>query len=377
MSFLEWSFLIASAAVDFGVAFLALFGPSRPIELGHLVRAALLTSLAFALKAVAGLWLTGSFFFVIHLAYVDVMLVLPLLGLTTLVISRRTRVSPVVGLAALLSLVAIPIGIWATFIEPFRLTLERTTVPLDSARAGRDELRVAVLADIQSSEVSAHLVEAVERTLAFDPHLILLPGDLIQVADPEQYEAAIPAFRELLAPLDAPLGVWFVIGNTDWAGRVRQVFEGTRVQVLENEWFVRELGDRRVVIGGAAMNFSAPTTRAFVRRLEALSPEDVAGEGDVRLLLAHFPDIAFELASDTRIDLVVAGHTHGGQVQLPLLGPPITLSGVPRRVAAGGLSDMDGRAVYVSRGLGYECGLAPRVRFLCPPELSLLTLVSE
>ncbi|HTE06996.1 MAG TPA: metallophosphoesterase, partial [Planctomycetota bacterium] len=75
-----------------------------------------------------------------------------------------------------------------------------------------------------------------------------------------------------------------------------------------------------------------------------------------------------------RVDLVVAGHTHGGQVRLPWIGPLITLTAVPRAVAGGGLHELNGTPLYVSRGVGHEQGDAPRVRFLCPPEISLLTL---
>ena len=92
--------------------------------------------------------------------------------------------------------------------------------------------------------------------------------------------------------------------------------------------------------------------------------ERAPGERDLRLLLAHYPDTLLELARDSRVDLLVAGHTHGGQVQLPGLGPPITLSGVPRHMAAGGLSELDGRRVYISRGVGCERGWAPRLRLL-------------
>ena len=63
------------------------------------------------------------------------------------------------------------------------------------------------------SEKMAAFVEAVRRAMAFEPHLILLPGDLIQIASKERYLAAAPQFRELLAPLSAPLGVYFVIGT--------------------------------------------------------------------------------------------------------------------------------------------------------------------
>ena len=74
------------------------------------------------------------------------------------------------------------------------------------------------------------------------------------------------------------------------------------------------------------------------------------------------------------MDLTIAGHTHGGQVRIPFFGPPITLSRVPRRVAGGGLHELQGNAIYVSRGVGCERASAPRVRLNCPPEVSLLTL---
>ena len=95
-------------------------------------------------------------------------------------------------------------------------------------------------------------------------------------------------------------------------------------------------------------------------------------DDDVRILISHMPDPILELKPNTRIDLLIAGHTHGGQVQLPFFGPPITLSRIPRRAAAGGLHELNGRCVYVSRGVGCERGQAPRLRFLCPPEISIL-----
>jgi predicted MPP superfamily phosphohydrolase len=117
------------------------------------------------------------------------------------------------------------------------------------------------------------------------------------------------------------------------------------------------------------MEYRSAAANAAARELEAL-----AGQDDVRILLAHYPDAYRLLPSPARTDLVIAGHTHGGQVQVPWFGPPITLSGVPRAVAAGGLHELDGRRIYVSRGLGVERGWAPRVRFNCPPEITLLEL---
>jgi uncharacterized protein len=93
----------------------------------------------------------------------------------------------------------------------------------------------------------------------------------------------------------------------------------------------------------------------------------------IRIALAHRPDTVRRLAADTRVDLTVAGHTHGGQVQLPVVGPLTIASGVPRQVGAGGLHKLDGRWIYVSRGVGVERAQAPRLRLGAVPEVSLIT----
>ena len=110
-----------------------------------------------------------------------------------------------------------------------------------------------------------------------------------------------------------------------------------------------------------------PPARAAVERL-AGRPAD-----ELRILVSHRPDAAFDLDPGD-VDLVVSGHTHGGQVALPLIGPPIKLSNVSREVAAGGLHDIDGVPVYLSTGVGLERATAPQVRFGARPSIGLLTL---
>jgi predicted MPP superfamily phosphohydrolase len=159
-----------------------------------------------------------------------------------------------------------------------------------------------------------------------------------------------------------------VLGDTDGEPHLARVFAGTQVRLL-NEVQRTVVHGRVVSIAGIERDWLAPAAAAVVRGLEAPGDDD-----DIRILLSHRPDSVLTLPRPTRVDLVVAGHTHGGQVQLPLLGPPIILSDVPRRVGAGGFHLVDGRPIYVSRGVGAERGQAPRIRFLCPPEASLLVL---
>jgi predicted MPP superfamily phosphohydrolase len=130
------------------------------------------------------------------------------------------------------------------------------------------------------------------------------------------------------------------------------------------------VGDRQITIGGIELDYGSAAAARTIDQLET-----APGLDDVRLLLTHRPDPVLGLGPATRVDLVVAGHTHGGQVQLPFVGPLMTLTSVPRPVAAGGLHDLgSGRRIYVSRGVGLERGQAPRLRLLCPPEVSLLEL---
>ena len=274
-------------------------------------------------------------------------------------------------IAALASLGAIPVAIYATWIEPFRLQLETARVSVSPRRDGSSALRIGVLSDLQMARVTEYERNAVARLMAQKPDIIMLPGDVFQ-GTREAFEANRAALRDLLAQLDAPGGVFLVLGDVDKAGvLLAEILGSTNVRLLVNESWRVEVRDRRVTIAGVDLDFTTGQARGTVDRLET-DP----GEGDVRILLAHRPDVALGLRPKSRIDLVVAGHTHGGQIVVPGFGPPMTLSNVPRAVAAGGLHSLKDNAIYVSRGVGSERGQAPRIRFLCPPEITLLELGS-
>ena len=98
----------------------------------------------------------------------------------------------------------------------------------------------------------------------------------------------------------------------------------------------------------------------------------VSDQEKFHIVLGHVPD--YSLGS-IEADLLIAGHTHGGQVQIPLFGPLLMLSQVPRACASGMTTIAPERYLIVSRGIGLERGNAPRMRFLCRPELLMLDLV--
>ncbi len=412
--------LVITALVDVVVA-LRVLRPGRGPDLRS-VRAAALATALLTLVEVAVLVPTIDLtvFGIMHLAWLDLAVVVPACGIAVLVGGRRARrqgardtatradgkpmavaslggvddealladatassrapgvtpppLAPRVALAvAWLSLLMVPIAAKAMWLDPRDLRVERVTVPVNPARAGSAPLVVGVLADLQTTRIGPHEEAAVDRLMEGAPDLILVPGDLFQGPSDVFFEV-LPDFHRLLGRLHAPGGVWVVPGNTDYRDGLRTLLEGTGARLLVDASTTVRVKDRVVTIHGVDETNLRPGVLADARfdtaKLAAF--ETAPGDEDIRLVLAHRPRVVSSLAPDTRVDLVVAGHTHGGQVAFPWIGPPIVLSPLPNRVAAGGLHALDGRRLYISRGVGMERFQAPRVRFLVPPEVTLL-----
>ncbi|MBU0717831.1 MAG: metallophosphoesterase [Planctomycetes bacterium] len=375
--------LIVSVALDLLVAGAVLLRPwpsaerTSPRKIGF-ARFVLALSLIAVLLVGRGLivWpVTRSEFAAMRVVYVTLVVSLPLIGAGLLALAvrgrllqRRYQVSWAVRASGFLMLMFAPLGAYATFVEPFQLVLETVEVKLAPAREGDRPVRIAVLADLQTNHITDYEVGAVEQLLTLEPHVILLPGDVFH-GTAEEFSRERSALRGLLSRLDAPGGVYLVKGNTDVPSRLAAAIEGTSVILLDNELAATEVEGRRLVIGGIGFDYRTAQAQAVIDQLELAE-----GDEDVRILMAHTPDAVRVLRPNTRVDLLVAGHTHGGQVVIPFFGPPLTYSKLPRHIAGGGLHELEGRRVYVSRGVGCERGLGPRVRFLCPPEITLLVL---
>lgn len=245
----------------------------------------------------------------------------------------------------------------AFLVEPRWLEVTHHRVP--TAKLERP-LRIVVLADLQTDRIGAHETSALERARRLEPDLVLFAGDYLHLHDVERYRAEIERFRQTLAEsaLAAPLGMFAVRGNVDRANW-REAFRGLPVAVVED-----------------TATFELPGLA-----LTALSLEDsfdtaasVAGSERFHIVFGHAPNFALGAVG---ADLLVAGHTHGGQVRLPGIGPLLTLSEVPRRWAAGLTAIAPGKTLVVSRGIGMERAYAPRLRFLCRPELVVIDVVPE
>jgi uncharacterized protein len=266
----------------------------------------------------------------------------------------------------LLALLGVALGVNAFFIEPARLVLNRQELRLPNWPAELSGVRVALISDLHVG--SPHwglprLRELVARVNAEQPDLILLAGDyLINDIWFGKHVQAEPIALEL-GQLRAPLGVIAVLGNHDWwndGPKVRAAFEAHGVTVLDDE--VRRLSFK-------GKDFCVLGLRDETERQRSAQEElALALPGMPVLVLTHEPDVFADL--DQRATLTLAGHTHGGQVDLPLLGRRIVPSRFGSRYAAGHVIE-NGRHLFVTTGVGTS--IVP-VRFRVPPEIALLTL---
>lgn len=273
-----------------------------------------------------------------------------------LLLARRARGLSRWGLGGLGLALAL-VGIDAFFVEPRWLEVRR--VSLTSPKLSQP-VKIVVLSDLQTDEVGDYEAEVLAAVVKERPDLLLLPGDYIQANTRDEAERQWAALRTLWTQLGVTArdGVFAVEGNAEqrdraWGSR----FHGLGVTVFPKTATVR-VGE--LTLTGLTLRDSG-------------NPElKVAPKGGFHVIFGHIPDFAL---GENSADLLIGGHTHGGQVQLPFYGPPITFSHLPRHMAAGGTFELSpGRHLDVSRGVGLERTEAPPLRFLCRPELVVIEL---
>jgi predicted MPP superfamily phosphohydrolase len=256
---------------------------------------------------------------------------------------------------------------YAFGLEPDWLAVERVTVRLPHLPLALDGLRIAHLSDLHWGPYTGlrEVRTAVEEANALSSDLIVLTGDYVLYS--ADYAAACA--REL-ARLRAPLGVFAIPGNHDYWTDIDVVAEELRragLNLLRNS-------AQRLEVGGEPL-WLAGVDDVWERHHDLAAALGRVPLDEPVLLLVHEPDFADEAAQAAhRILLQMSGHSHGGQVNLPLMGRPI-LPWLGRRYPAG-LQAVPGSTlqVYTNRGVGV---IAPPLRFNCRPEVALLTLVRE
>lgn len=247
----------------------------------------------------------------------------------------------------------------AALTEPFRLTVEHHQIYLRRLPRELDGFRIVQLSDLHHSPFTSReqLERAIETANSLKPDIVALTGDY--VSKERQYAAPC---AELLGALSPRHGVYAVLGNHDhWtdAALITDLFRAEGITVLVNQ------GMRFEKNGAAFWLAGVDDTMVGLEDL----PLALAGssEQEFKLLLAHNP-IILRKAARAGVDLVLSGHTHGGQVSLR---SERNASGRPRRRLLKGLARRGETQIYVTRGLGT---VVLPVRFGCPPEVSLLEL---
>jgi hypothetical protein len=246
--------------------------------------------------------------------------------------------------------------LYGEVLEPGDLDVERLRIEVAGLRS---PVRLVHLSDLQTDGFGALQARVREEANAFAPDVVLFTGDLIN------HPSLAGAAGEYLAGFTHRSGKFFVTGDVDGGYDLGGVLARGGFELLDGRARRLDLGGQSVGLVGVSIGQAFDA--AFVRELARRAPAP-------RLLLSHRPDAVFA-AADGAADVVFAGHTHGGQVCLPLLGPIVTLTRVSRRIAAGGLHRFARAQVVVSRGLGWEGHVAPRVRAFCRPHLLLAELV--
>jgi predicted MPP superfamily phosphohydrolase len=254
--------------------------------------------------------------------------------------------------------------------EPFQLDVTRFAFASPQLPAGFDGLRIAQLSDLHLHHISRAYRTALEVIRSERPGLVVITGDLVD--RPDQTSACLAFLSDLHAAAGVPVVV--VPGNWDhrafptrqsiaaWHKRLQAE---TGVRVLANQNVVlRRHGDRMWLVGTDDPYFG-----------HADLDDSFKGVPDTAfaLVLTHAPEAFEELAQRPAARLVLAGHTHGGQVRLPFIGAVRVPSRYGTRFARG-LFKLGDTFFYVNAGLGMS---HLPIRFLCRPELTLITLTSS
>jgi predicted MPP superfamily phosphohydrolase len=258
--------------------------------------------------------------------------------------------------------------LWGSSLGQRRVRVDRVCLPLPDLPPAFEALRIAHVSDLHIGPLMRppQLRDLVRQINALEPDLLLIAGDIFDF-EPTVVEAGC---REL-AGLRARLGVYAVLGNHDLLAGADAVADGlgrlTEIRLLRDEWVRLEVDGAALALAGledpgegwAKRDFESPALERLAREI----PEDLP-----RLLLAHRPSF-FAQAARLGFPLLLAGHTHGGQVALPL-APHHNPSRLMARWTRGHF-ELGESSLYVNRGLGVA-GLPLRLN--CPREIALIRL---
>lgn len=267
-------------------------------------------------------------------------------------------------------LVGVALALWAFVIEPRRLTVRHETLALGTRWPSQlNGLKIVLLSDLHIGAPHvpvAKMARIVELANAEQPDLILLAGDFVVGHELGAEFVPQDVIAQGLKDLRAKLGVYAVLGNHDWwedGTKMRDALEGVGIKTIDNRALrLTPNGQPLWLIGLGDFWTMRPDITGTLAQVTDNDAPIIA--------LTHNPDVFPDLPE--RITLTTAGHTHGGQVWLPIVGRYIVPSQYRQRYAVGHVQE-GAKHLYVTPGIGTS--VFP-VRFLTPPEITVLTLMA-
>jgi predicted MPP superfamily phosphohydrolase len=269
------------------------------------------------------------------------------------------------------------LGIDMLYIEPYDLVFEYYKIESPKIKS---PIRIVFVADIQTDRIDWYERRTLLKIMEAKPDLILLGGDYLQYYEGTFGVGSLPErFRQLFLdiPLEAPLGVYAIAGNIDYASteQFSELFKDTTVAPVFNSAAIDGLG---------AEEGKGPIDIRFLSVFDSIDGVQQAvfsAADNFTVVAGHYPNYAIKdyQFSDKAPDLMLAGHTHGGQIYIPFWGAlRVKYTGRETIISQEFLRGMkqfkNGGRLLITRGSGMERGWAPRVRLLCKPEISVIDI---
>jgi uncharacterized protein len=273
-------------------------------------------------------------------------------------------------------------AMWAFWYEPSSLTVKNYEIKIAGWHPAHDNFKIVAISDVHggSNFITEEKIRAiVEQANAQNPDLTVLLGDYVsqQFFDRKKLKMPMPTIADGLRGLRARHGVFAVLGNHDaWHGDsvVRSEFERVGIRVLENEVTTINANGAPFRLLGLPDALKVVTWDSYSNNTKmTLFPTESEGK---LIAITHNPDVIVmttgKLSISPNFVLLLAGHTHGGQVRFPLVGAPVVPSSFGQKYAIGHIVENNVN-LFVTPGVGTS--IFP-VRFRVPPEISVLTLKS-
>jgi len=274
-------------------------------------------------------------------------------------------------LFVLIQLIGTAAVIYGFWIEPFQLKTTRMTLKTPKLQKGA-ALKILHLGDLHFERQTIRETALLQKINQLQPDLILFSGDILNLSylhDEQAWQGA----RAIFEQLSAPLGVYLVTGSpaVDLEEILPDLLADLPVRLLRDEAVTIPVGGDQLTLVGSFCSHHPDQDGSALEKLT----QSIEDNHTFRIFLYHTPDLA-PVAARLGYDLQLSGHTHGGQVRLPFYGALFTGSLYGKQFESG-LYQMNEMKLYITRGIGLEGAGAPRVRFLCPPEIILWEISSS